>query len=93
MGDAEAADREEVERRGGWEELVGARWRPGLLVDVVEVVALDSVRRESRAYCWGVCCCCGGGAAYIWPTGPGEVEFVIVRAYGSEAYCEAYCCD
>lgn len=46
MGEAEAAEREDVERRGGFcEAFVPARWRPGL----VEVVEVERVRR-SRGY-------------------------------------------
>jgi hypothetical protein len=55
VGEAEELEREDVERRGGWEELVGARWRVGA-VDVEEVVALDNVRL-SRFCC--ACCCWG----------------------------------
>jgi len=43
VGEAvEPLEREEVERRG-CEVVVGARWRPALAVEVVEVVALESV--------------------------------------------------
>ena len=54
VGEAdEPLEREEVERRG-IVEFVGARCSP--VVEVVEVVALDSVRRLACGCC--ACCCC-----------------------------------
>jgi len=56
---------------------VGARWRPGA-VEVVDAVALESVRR-SRLY-WAGCCCAGGAEYIVFPGDEEElVEPVVVR--------------
>jgi hypothetical protein len=56
VGEAEELEREDVERRGAVEALVGIRWRPALLfvIEESEEVALEGVRWVG----WPYCGCC-----------------------------------
>ena len=83
MGEAEELEREDVERRGAAEALVGTRCRPALLVvEELEEVAPDDVRWAS----WLYCCCCWGGMVVMDADPLGGLAMDPARDPASAAY-------
>ena len=83
MGEAEELEREDVERRGAVEALVGIRWRPALLfvIEELEEVALEGVRWVDWPYC-----CCWGGIVVIDGAPLGGLAMDPARDPASAAY-------